>query len=160
MIRSALRRHSQTSTPIRTETANGVSFSTQDSMFVAELADAAMVTTMAIVPGPAVVGIASGTNAMSFVARRLSSADFSPTSIVSSSGALGNSIENPMELDDQPAADAKAGNRDAEGVHYRLTAVVGDHEDDEYVNTGQHGLTLAMGPSHVAGEADEERDCG
>ena len=57
---------------------------------------------MAIVPGPAVVGIASGTKAMSFVERRFNSADFASTSTVSSRDVLGNSMEKPMELTISP----------------------------------------------------------
>ena len=108
MIRSALRRHSQTSTPIRTETTTGTTFSIHGSTPVARLADVAMVTTMAIVPGPAVEGIASGTKATSFAAQRLSSADFSPTSIFRQAG-LAEQHREPDGAHHQPAAVRRPG---------------------------------------------------
>ena len=58
----------------------------------------------------------------------------------------------------QPAGNAQAGNRDAEGAHHHLTGIPGNHQDNEYVHRGHQRLFVALLVVHIASQPEEQRN--
>ena len=62
--------------------------------------------------------------------------------------------------DDQPARNAQAGNRDAEGIEHRVARIPGHHHNGENIDRGLQRLAVALAEVHFARQPQEQRHGG